>query len=90
MKHRLTKSAYLQYLRCPKEFWLQMNQPLFVSQPYSLEYEHLRQQGYAVQQLARKLDRFQPKRQHDFERPFKPPIFTHVATSSARIRSPAR
>ena len=73
MKHRLTKSAYLQYLRCPKEFWLQMNQPLFVSQPYSLEYEHLRQQGYAVQQLARKLERFFPNESStfDFERPFQ-------------------
>src|SRR4030095_10258905 len=73
MKHRLTKSSYLQYLRCPQEFWLQMNQPLFVSQPYSLEYEHLRQQGYAVQQLARQLIRFQPGGDvvFDFERPFQ-------------------
>jgi len=73
MKHRLTKTAYLQYLRCPQEFWLQMNQPLFVSQPYSLEYEHLRQQGYAVQQLARQLSRFQPNESliFDFERPFQ-------------------
>jgi hypothetical protein len=73
MKHRLTKSAYLQYLRCPQEFWLQMKQPLFVSEPYSLEYEHLRQQGYAVQQLARKLDRFKTADNvvFDFERPFQ-------------------
>ena len=50
-----------------------MNQPLFVSQPYSLEYEHLRQQGYAVQQLARRLNRFQPTSDivFDFERPFQ-------------------
>lgn len=61
MKDRLTKSAYLKYLECPPEFWLQYHQPLFVNEPYSLEYEHLRQQGYAVQQLAKKLDRFQPR-----------------------------
>jgi hypothetical protein len=50
-----------------------MNQPLFVSQPYSLEYEHLRQQGYAVQKLARTLDRFRPCEGvvFDFERPFQ-------------------
>ena len=72
-KHRLTKSAYLQYLKCPQEFWLQINQPLFVSQPYSLEYEHLRQQGYTVQQLARQLIRFRPNERMivDFERPFQ-------------------
>jgi hypothetical protein len=50
-----------------------MNQPLFVAQPYSLEYEHLRQQGYAVQQLAKKLQRFQPQEGVivDFERAFQ-------------------
>ncbi len=70
---RLSKTSYLSYLRCPQEFWLEMNQPLFVSQPYSLEYEHLRQQGYAVQQLARKLGRFQSQDGlvFDFERPFQ-------------------
>lgn len=72
-KIRLSKSAYLSYLRCPQEFWLEMNQPLFIPQPYSLEYEHLRQQGYAVQQLAKKLLRFQPQDGVviDFERSFQ-------------------
>lgn len=70
---RLSKSAYLSYLRCPQEFWLEMNQPLFIPQPYSLEYEHLRQQGYAVQQLAKKLLRFRPQNDLvvDFERSFQ-------------------
>lgn len=70
---RLSKSSYLSYLRCPQEFWLEMNQPLFIPQPYSLEYEHLRQQGYAVQQLAKKLLRFQPQDGLvvDFERSFQ-------------------
>lgn len=73
MKNRLTKTAYLSYLKCPQEFWLAINQPLFVSQPYSLEYEHLRQQGYAVQQLAKTLERFQPQvgLDFDFERAFQ-------------------
>ncbi len=73
MKTRLTKTAYLNYLKCPQEFWLAMNQPLFVSQPYSLEYEHLRQQGYAVQQLAKTLERFRPQDgfDFDFERAFQ-------------------
>lgn len=50
-----------------------MNQPLFISQSYSLEYEHLRQQGYAVQQLAKQLERLQPTDGQvvDFERAFQ-------------------
>lgn len=70
MKSRLSKTAYLSYLRCPQEFWLEINQPLLISQPYSLEYEHLRQQGYAVQQLAKTLERFQDVAV-DFERPIQ-------------------
>lgn len=70
MKSRLSKTAYLSYLRCPQEFWLEINQPLLVQQPYSLEYEHLRQQGYAVQQLAKTLERFQGAN-IDLERPIQ-------------------
>ena len=70
MKSRLSKTSYLSYLRCPQEFWLEINQPLLVQQPYSLEYEHLRQQGYAVQQLAKTLERFQGAN-IDFERPIQ-------------------
>jgi hypothetical protein len=72
-KGRLTKSAYLSYLRCPQEYWLLAHQPLFVVEPYSLEYEHLRQQGYAVQQLVKRLARFQntPSTTVDFERAFQ-------------------
>ena len=74
MKDRLTKTAYLKYLKCPQEFWLSVNQPLLVpSEPDTLEYEHLRQQGYAVQQLVRRLDRFQADDATavDFERAFQ-------------------
>ncbi len=73
MKNRLTKTAYLNYLRCPQEFWLAVHQPLLIAEPDTLEYEHLRQQGYAVQQFVRKLNRFQPQdgRLFDFERPFQ-------------------
>ncbi|MEO7673295.1 MAG: DUF2779 domain-containing protein [Pyrinomonadaceae bacterium] len=73
MKNRLTKTAYLSYLRCPQEFWLANKLPLLVAEPYSLEYEHLRQQGYAVQQLVKTMQRFQPQDgiNFDFERPFQ-------------------
>ena len=73
MKERLTKTSYLSYLRCPQEYWLLANQPLFVMEPYSLEYEHLRQQGYAVQQLVKQLDKFQSNDNFavDFERAFQ-------------------
>jgi Domain of unknown function(DUF2779). len=70
MRSRLSKTGYLRYLQCPQEFWLETNQPLYVRQPYSLEYEHLRQQGYAVQQLAKELERFQGAN-IDFERPIQ-------------------
>lgn len=60
MKDRLTKTAYLRYLKCPQEFWLAYHQPLLIAEPTTLEYEHLRQQGYAVQQFVRKLAGFQP------------------------------
>ena len=73
MKNRLTKTAYLNYLKCPQEFWLSHKLPLLVAEPYSLEYEHLRQQGYAVQQMVKKLQRFEPRDgvHFDFERPFQ-------------------
>ena len=73
MKDRLTKTAYLSYLRCPQEYWLLAHQPLFVMEPYSLEYEHLRQQGYAVQQQVKQLERFQSSDNFavDFERTFQ-------------------
>jgi len=73
MKDRLTKTAYLRYLKCPPEFWLNYHQPLLVAEPITLEYEHLRQQGYAVQQLAKQLKRFLPSDGFivDFERPFQ-------------------
>ena len=74
MKDRLTKTAYLNYLKCPQEFWLAFHQPLLISvEPDSLEYEHLRQQGYAVQQYVKKLAQFQPNDQNvvDFERIFQ-------------------
>ena len=73
MKDRLTKTAYLRYLKCPQEFWLEYHQPLLVAEPITLEYEHLRQQGYAVQQLAKRLRRFVPSDEYtvDFERPFQ-------------------
>lgn len=57
---RLSKTAYMRYLKCPPEFWLYINQPLLVVEPYSLEYEHLRQQGYEVERYVKQLAQFQP------------------------------
>src|SRR5436305_727195 len=56
---RITKTSYLNFLKCPQEFWLAHHQPeLFKQEENSLEYEHLRQQGYAVQQLVKELPQF--------------------------------
>jgi len=73
MKNRLTKTAYLNYLKCPQEFWLEYHQPALFKEPETLEYEHLRQQGYAVQQLVKQLKQFQPSvgQSVDFERTFQ-------------------
>src|SRR5262245_29099061 len=73
MDVRLTKTAFLQFLKCPQEFWLQHREPLLVAEPLSLESEHLRQQGYAVQQLVKGLARFQTSETQvvDLERTFQ-------------------
>ncbi len=73
MKNRLTKTAYLNYLKCPQEFWLEYHQPALFKEPDTLEYEHLRQQGYAVQQLVKQLKQFHPNENCivDFERVFQ-------------------
>jgi len=57
---RLSKSNYLKYLRCAPEFWLEIHQPLLTvdDSKSPLESEHLRQQGYAVEQLVKQLSRF--------------------------------
>ena len=73
MKDRLTKTAYLNYLKCPQEFWLDYHDSAVVAKPDTLEYEHLRQQGYLVQQLVKRLARFQWSETNlvDFERVFQ-------------------
>ena len=74
MKNRLTKTDYLEYLRCPNEFWLRHNRPEILKKvENTLEYEHLRQQGYAVEAFVKQLGRFQPKESIavDFQRVFQ-------------------
>lgn len=73
MAFRLTKTGYLNFLKCPQEFWLEYHQPLMCPPVITLEHEHLRQQGYAVENLVRKLARFQPNETHviDFQRTFQ-------------------
>lgn len=70
---RLTKTGYLRYLKCPPEFWLEHHHPLLYAPEHSLEYEHLRQQGYEVERLVRTLTRFQGDENSivDFQRTFQ-------------------
>src|SRR5690349_18227663 len=57
---RLRKIDYLNYLECPQEYWLAYHQPLlFGSEPDTLEYRHLRQQGYDVEFYVKKRAQFQ-------------------------------
>lgn len=73
MKDRLTKTAYLSYLTCPQEFWLDYHDPEPAGEPLTLEHEHLRQQGYEVERLVRRLARFQSNENFavDFQRTFQ-------------------
>ena len=41
MTYRLTKTAYLSFLKCPQEFWLEYHEPLLSREPITLEHEHL-------------------------------------------------
>src|ERR1041384_894029 len=70
---RLTKTAYLRYLRCPAEFWLEFHEPLLFPRKFDLEYEHLRQQGYAVEQLVKEMRRFRSDGESivEFQRTFQ-------------------
>ena len=73
MKDRLTKTAFLNYLKCPQEFWLDYHNKPVVPEPITLEHEHLRQQGYLVQQLVKNLVQFRDDDMKlvDFERTFQ-------------------
>src|SRR5688572_19273592 len=55
----LTKSAYMEFLRCPNEFWLAHNSPSKTDDDRTLLEKHLREQGYDVQRLAEKMSIFQ-------------------------------
>src|SRR5688572_26380913 len=55
----LTKTAYLEFLRCPNEFWLAHNSPSPKDEELSLEHKHRREQGYDIQRQAYKMSIFQ-------------------------------
>ena len=59
MKDRLNKTEFLRFLSCPNEFWLKANMPLLFTIEETLEYQHLRQQGYEVERYVKTLARFQ-------------------------------
>ncbi len=73
MAYRLSKSSFLQFLKCPQEFWLEAHQPLLSAEPITLEHEHFRQQGYAVESYVKQLAQFQTDDEKfvDFQRTFQ-------------------
>lgn len=73
MPELLTKSRYLQFLTCPREFWLAHHKPELFEPVDSLHYHHLREQGYAFQGFARQLEIFRghPQKTVEFERVFQ-------------------
>ncbi len=54
----LTKNSYLEFLRCPREFWLHFHFPTEIDDDLTLQAKHLRQQGFEVLQLAKKMRLF--------------------------------
>ena len=78
MKNRLTKTSYINYLKCPQEFWLKNHQPLLFESGISLESDHLFRQGNEVQRLVRLLAKFQTNELQivDFERTFQSADFS--------------
>lgn len=78
MENSLTKTGYLSYLKCPPEFWLEVNQPLLVAEETTLEHDHLRQQGYAVEQCVKELRQFHSSKTRavDFQRTFNTTQFS--------------
>ena len=73
MKDRLNKTDFLRFLSCPNEFWLKLRMPLLFPQPATMEYQHLREQGYAVERYVKKLEQFQSDENStvDFQRAFQ-------------------
>lgn len=73
MPELLTKSRYLQFLTCPREFWLAHHMPELFQQEETLQHIHLRDQGYAFQRIARELNIFCPGdgKRVEFERVFQ-------------------
>jgi len=54
----LTKNSYLKYLTCPNEFWLAFHSPAPTEDDIPLLQKHLRQQGFEILQLAKKMSVF--------------------------------
>lgn len=54
----LTKNSYLEFLRCPREFWLHFHFPVEIDDDLTLQAKHLRQQGFEILQLAKKMRLF--------------------------------
>lgn len=60
MQTTLTKSKYLKFLSCPREFWLSHHFPELFKSEDTLQYRHLREQGYTFEREARRLAIFNP------------------------------
>jgi len=68
---KLTKTAYLSYLECPREFWLGHHRPDLFAKPLSLEVIHRIRMGYGVQAQAKVLFSRGGFGECEFERPFE-------------------
>jgi len=70
----LTKTDYLQFLSCPREFWLAQNNPELFVEEKTIDFLHLVKQGNDFEALARRLslfDRTNANLKIEFQRAFE-------------------
>ncbi len=76
---KLSKSAYLSYLQCPREFWLHHHKPELFAEPDSVGVKHLKEMGYRVQMLAQEMFERGNYRDCEFEKRFETEQFVAKA-----------
>ncbi|HUF03138.1 MAG TPA: DUF2779 domain-containing protein [Aridibacter sp.] len=64
---KITKTNFIQYLSCPREFWMKFNHPAKLPSP-TLDEQFRMKQGYEVENAVRRLLTQRGDRPYDFQR----------------------
>jgi hypothetical protein len=68
---KLTKSEYMSYLECEREFWLRRQMPELFEKPRTIQDDYMRRMGYQVQALAKQMFQAGDFDNCAFEKPFE-------------------